>query len=218
MNKLIVLISLLLTLVSKLTIAVEPDVPNEIPIVPESPDGSAVSVNIGSSGGPLDYAALNAIRRIVGSAVATGVVDTFVATGGVDTFDVNSPRDDSPIPIEGGESFCAEAGFNPPGSKFRLFVDEMKTVQPEIGTFISIQFVDHCPVTLEDDDSIVCTEDAKMCPDGTFVGRVPPSCEFEPCPGIDFPTPDEPYNGIGDKTGQLSFVPPPRGLPIDVIW
>jgi hypothetical protein len=27
-----------------------------------------------------------------------------------------------------------------------------------------------------------CTEEAKLCPDGTSVGRVPPSCEFAPCP------------------------------------
>lgn len=27
-----------------------------------------------------------------------------------------------------------------------------------------------------------CTMEAKICPDGTGVGRVPPSCEFAPCP------------------------------------
>lgn len=27
-----------------------------------------------------------------------------------------------------------------------------------------------------------CPEDAKLCPDGTVVGRAPPDCEFEPCP------------------------------------
>jgi hypothetical protein len=27
-----------------------------------------------------------------------------------------------------------------------------------------------------------CTEDAKICPDGTTVGRVAPDCEFAPCP------------------------------------
>ncbi len=29
---------------------------------------------------------------------------------------------------------------------------------------------------------VACTMDAKICPDGTAVGRVPPSCEFAPCP------------------------------------
>jgi hypothetical protein len=32
-------------------------------------------------------------------------------------------------------------------------------------------------------DGVACTDDAKECPDGSFVGRVPPSCEFAPCPG-----------------------------------
>lgn len=30
---------------------------------------------------------------------------------------------------------------------------------------------------------VACTMDAKMCPDGTSVGRVGPNCEFAPCPG-----------------------------------
>jgi hypothetical protein len=28
-----------------------------------------------------------------------------------------------------------------------------------------------------------CTSEAKVCPDGSTVARVPPSCEFAPCPG-----------------------------------
>lgn len=32
-------------------------------------------------------------------------------------------------------------------------------------------------------DDVACTMDAKICPDGSSVGRVPPSCEFAPCPG-----------------------------------
>ncbi|MCX6776958.1 MAG: serpin family protein [Candidatus Micrarchaeota archaeon] len=29
-----------------------------------------------------------------------------------------------------------------------------------------------------------CTEEAKLCPDGTAVGRVGPNCEFAPCPNV----------------------------------
>jgi len=29
-----------------------------------------------------------------------------------------------------------------------------------------------------------CTEEAKVCPDGSIVVRVPPTCEFTPCPEI----------------------------------
>jgi len=31
-------------------------------------------------------------------------------------------------------------------------------------------------------EQVVCTADAKMCPDGSFVGRMGPNCEFARCP------------------------------------
>jgi len=31
--------------------------------------------------------------------------------------------------------------------------------------------------------STACTEEAKLCPDGSAVGRTGPNCEFAPCPG-----------------------------------
>lgn len=31
-------------------------------------------------------------------------------------------------------------------------------------------------------DGVACTMDAKICPDGSSVGRIPPDCEFAPCP------------------------------------
>jgi len=33
-----------------------------------------------------------------------------------------------------------------------------------------------------DEEPVACTMDAKQCPDGSYVGRVPPECEFAPCP------------------------------------
>jgi hypothetical protein len=39
------------------------------------------------------------------------------------------------------------------------------------------------PNTPSGDDMIACTMDAKICPDGTGVGRVGPNCEFAVCPG-----------------------------------
>lgn len=32
------------------------------------------------------------------------------------------------------------------------------------------------------DEGVYCTMDAKECPDGSFVGRSGPKCEFAPCP------------------------------------
>ena len=35
------------------------------------------------------------------------------------------------------------------------------------------------------DDQVACTLEAKLCPDGTAVGRIGPNCEFAACPGED---------------------------------
>ncbi len=34
-----------------------------------------------------------------------------------------------------------------------------------------------------DEDGVMCTMDARECPDGSYVGRTGPHCEFTPCPG-----------------------------------
>lgn len=34
----------------------------------------------------------------------------------------------------------------------------------------------------EEEGSFACTMDAKVCPDGSFVGRIPPYCQFAVCP------------------------------------
>ena len=51
-----------------------------------------------------------------------------------------------------------------------------------------VDFAAVCAVTQEvkerpKNKDVVCTLEAKLCPDGSSVGRVPPSCEFAPCPG-----------------------------------
>lgn len=51
----------------------------------------------------------------------------------------------------------------------------------------------------------VCTLEAKICPDGTSVGRVGPNCEFSPCPTSQpIPTPNEINSGI---SGKISLGP-----------
>jgi hypothetical protein len=36
-----------------------------------------------------------------------------------------------------------------------------------------------------DNNGAACTMEAKLCPDGSAVGRTGPNCEFTPCPKID---------------------------------
>lgn len=38
------------------------------------------------------------------------------------------------------------------------------------------------PDSPEETGPVACTMDAKQCPDGSYVGRVAPNCEFAPCP------------------------------------
>lgn len=35
----------------------------------------------------------------------------------------------------------------------------------------------------DEEEPVFCTMDAKVCPDGSSVGRIAPNCEFAPCPG-----------------------------------
>lgn len=43
----------------------------------------------------------------------------------------------------------------------------------------------------EDDNAVFCAQDAKQCPDGSFVSRVAPSCAFAACPVVtEVKTPD----------------------------
>lgn len=41
---------------------------------------------------------------------------------------------------------------------------------------------------LPNDDGVFCTQEAKLCPDGSYVGRTGPNCEFTACPEISYQT------------------------------
>lgn len=40
-------------------------------------------------------------------------------------------------------------------------------------------------------EGTACTLEAKLCPDGSAVGREPPDCEFAPCPPVNEETQDQ---------------------------
>jgi hypothetical protein len=155
-NKFALLVSLLLVNFSAFS----------LPLVAEN---RGVNITVGSIGGALDGAALRAVRRVVGFSVASGVVDTFV---------VYSPKVGGPIPIEGGISACAEAGFTADKQKFNSFINELRSIKPKPGTVYELQPVANCAT----EQQVFCTLDVQSCPDGSFVSRVPPSCAFSPCP------------------------------------
>ena len=69
-------------------------------------------------------------------------------------------------------------------------------------------------------NNVACTEDAKICPDGTAVGRIPPNCEFAECPeetpkdatstvteGCDYEQEDKNYIGKSqEECSRIKFV------------
>lgn len=145
------------------------------PITSAAP--GAVAIDIGSIGTGVDPRALGNTRRIIGSAIASGAVDSFL---------VYSPRTGGPIPIEGGLSACAEKGFTASNRQFAAVIGRLKAVPAQPGTFIQIRSTANCPTLSTDGpvDGVGCPEDAKICADGvTKVSRVPPSCAFAACPG-----------------------------------
>lgn len=53
---------------------------------------------------------------------------------------------------------------------------------PIVGIF---SVTDSLVVQGEDNEPVACTEEAKICPDGSAVGRTGPNCAFAPCPNTD---------------------------------
>lgn len=51
------------------------------------------------------------------------------------------------------------------------------------GIFVTLSF--NLTKNNSDQNQIVCTADAKMCPDGSYVGRTGPKCDFAACPNVD---------------------------------
>lgn len=124
-------------------------------------ESRAVEININGTGPAVDAPAFGTVRQVIGHAVADGIIDKFIVNG---------------HGIEGGFSACAEA--SPQTKDFVFFVRQLRSIVPNKTTAYSINPVANCS-----GDVTYCTQDVKLCPDGSYVGRVPPSCEFAPCPG-----------------------------------
>ncbi|PHM06630.1 hypothetical protein [Nostoc sp. 'Peltigera malacea cyanobiont' DB3992] len=101
---------------------------------PAVAENRAVNISIGSIGGPLDNAALQTIRQVIGFAVGTSTVDKFI---------VYSPSTGS-IPIEGGLSACAEAGFGISDTTFNAFIQQLRSINPKPGTVYNLKLTASC--------------------------------------------------------------------------
>lgn len=55
--------------------------------------------------------------------------------------------------------------------------------------------------------TVACTEEAKLCPDGSAVGRTGPNCEFATCPNTTVVPPDDRIIRAGYVAGQVTIGP-----------
>jgi len=67
----------------------------------------------------------------------------------------------------------------------------------------------------ETQEPVFCTQDAMECPDGSFVGRIAPDCEFAPCPDADCAKQGEGVKTSGKDGSYLSKHCCPGLSPID---
>ncbi|MGZ5029248.1 MAG: hypothetical protein ACXV8I_01440, partial [Methylobacter sp.] len=134
------------------------------PINPVVTAGPAFEVNITGIGPAVDIAASDTVRQVIGHAVASGVIDRFILLGNG---------------VEGGFSACAEAASTGQTENFTAVINQLNAIQPNPQTTAySVTPVERC-----NNETVFCTQDVSQCPDGSFVGRIPPSCQFASCPG-----------------------------------
>ncbi len=72
------------------------------------------------------------------------------------------------------------------GSKYVDFSKDCPDFCTGIAAHLETKCVDHkCQNVAREgwNKPVACTEEAKLCPDGSGVGRTGPNCEFAPCPG-----------------------------------
>ncbi|MFA5888692.1 MAG: DUF333 domain-containing protein [Candidatus Paceibacterota bacterium] len=71
-------------------------------------------------------------------------------------------------------------------------------------------FRGECRIDEPTNTGIACTEEAKICPDGSAVGRIGRNCEFAPCPNT-------PISGQGTVSGKVTLSPtcPVERIPPD---
>ncbi len=152
--------------------------------LPAAAENRGVTVNFTSDGKGIDLIALNATRKLIGSAVSAGVVDTFT---------INPLRSNAATPKNIGYSVCVEAGLITPAQSFDAFVKRVKFVHPKRGTTMEVQASASCqkapevatPVSPASCGGIM----GKLCPDNLICVDDPrDSCDpaqgGKDCPGV----------------------------------
>ncbi|MCC7436450.1 carboxypeptidase regulatory-like domain-containing protein [Candidatus Nomurabacteria bacterium] len=84
-----------------------------------------------------------------------------------------------------------------------------------IGAFLAINYDKKHALAPLPNDNVVCTADAMQCPDGSYVGRTGPNCDFV-CPDVKpTPKPTNPPITTGTVKGRVVVSPTCGNIPAD---
>lgn len=78
--------------------------------------------------------------------------------------------------VHKGAAFITDGGID------TLLENVSKRLRVDLQSEGTITLIMRALVYEEGTEAVACTLEAKVCPDGSSVGRVGPSCEFAPCP------------------------------------
>ncbi len=71
-------------------------------------------------------------------------------------------------------------------------------------SMLALLFLSACA---PEQDAVACTMDARACPDGSYVGRTGPDCEFQTCPACDYESGPAKYVGKSeDECSRIKFI------------
>jgi hypothetical protein len=82
-----------------------------------------------------------------------------------------------------------------------LYLILLVVVLAGMGVYVGLYQKTSTPEPIPGPAGVACTEEAKQCPDGSYVGRTGPKCEFSECPGTPNPTP---IPKPGDNPGPVA--------------
>jgi Kazal-type serine protease inhibitor domain len=140
----------------------------------DSNDNRAINITVGSTVGGVDNAAIQLVRKTVGSAIAANTVDIFY---------VYYPRAGGPISMESGLSACAEASFNSTPKKFNDLIQQLRSIHPKGGTFLNVELVERCkeiePIVPLDCGGVLGT----LCPAAQYCEVVAGQCKVTDAQG-----------------------------------
>ncbi|OGI66256.1 hypothetical protein A3A95_02025 [Candidatus Nomurabacteria bacterium RIFCSPLOWO2_01_FULL_39_18] len=127
-----------------------------------------------------------------------GAIGVIILAGIAGYLIINRQPPPETTTVIGSFEDCAKAGY-PVGESY-----PRQCSAPDGSTFIEELTTE--PTNPINPGNIYCTQDAKLCPDGSWTSRTAPNCEFAPC-GVNpsEPVTIQPYNPDDDRGGLYNY-------------